>query len=643
MGRWYSRIPKDPLGNRQWRLDVIRQAAVSRETQEYIWAACRDDTVFYFNGFYWTFDPRLQADKTVPFITYPFQDLAIERIENSIHHGIDLVIEKSRDLGISWICMGIFEKRWHFMPDQTFLCISRDEDSVDAPGKPGCLFAKVDLVHRLTPEWLLPKGYPGNGRKMYRSRGIFENPANGSTINGAATVKAAGVGDRTTAILCDEFSRHEKGDEIDLGTADTSNCRIFNFTAYGEGNAADRLRRSPYKRKLKLIWWMDPRKNRGLYQWDGDRQRFKYYVVNENHELEECPPHEYGEWADDSLNVDEGKPPIKFEPVRDGKVRSPTYDREERRRGDPRWMAINWDIDYIGSDNKFFDMNLIQELELEDSRDPFWIGDVVVDEGTGELIELVEKENGPLKLWCQMNAAMEPAMSHLGYGVGVDTSLGRGITNSCAMFGDADTGEKIAEFVTPHLPPEKFARRVHALGKLFRSASGNPAMVAWERGGPGETFGTALDELGYSNVWYFDSHTKWSGTLRYPGWPPSDARRADLFNQYEVALRQRRFRNRSSVAFRECSDFLRTPTGCEYKQTKASKKSVAFETSGAKMNHGDRVTGDALLNMAMIALGRPRFDKPEERPTAQSEQFGSLAWRIREHKRRARAKESIWG
>lgn len=645
MARWYGFVPKDERKNRQWRLDVIRQAAGSRETRDYIWEACKADTLFYFNGFYWTFDPRLSGDKTVPFITYPFQDNAIEKIENSIHHGMDLVIEKSRDLGASWMCMGVFEKRWHFLRDQEFLVISRDEDSVDKPGKKGSLFGKVDFLHNLTPPWLMPKGWPGDFKHPARTRGMFVNPWTGSTITGSATIAAGGVGDRVTAILFDEFSRHEKGDELDLGTADTTNCRIFNFTAYGEGNAADRLRRDKHKRKMRLIWWMDPRKNRGLYQWDGDRQKFKYFVCNGRSELEECGPHEYGQWADDPGSVEDNVVPRKFDPIRDGKVRSPEYDRQEVRRGNPRWMAINWDIDYVGSDDKFFDMRLIRELEAEDARPPVWVGDVIVDEATGELLELVEKPTGSLKLWCRLDAMMKPARSEHGYGAGVDTSHGRGVTNSCMMIGDASTGEKVAEFVTPHLSPEKFARRAVALGNLFLSDSDAPTLIAWEKVGPGEQFGDAVQELGYSQIYYHANELQrfTMAKPKFPGWSPSAPRRADLFGDYEMALRQRRFRNRSSIALRECGDFLRTPAGCEYKQAKATKGKIAVgDTTGAKANHGDRVTGDALLNAVMVQLGRPRFDRMEEEQN-QAEAFGTRAWRMREHKRRDRQRGRIWG
>ena len=68
---------------------------------------------------------------------------------------------------------------------------------------------------------------------------------------------------------------------------------------------------------------------------------------------------------------------------------------------------------------------------------------------------------------------------------------------------------------------------------------------------------------------------------------------------------------------------------------------MAGDESGAGANHGDRVTGDALCNRVMIRLGRPRAER--EKQEEPEEVFGSLAWRIREHKRRKRSSQYVWG
>ena len=66
----------------------------------------------------------------------------------------------------------------------------------------------------------------------------------------------------------------------------------------------------------------------------------------------------------------------------------------ERSRADVR---TNLDIDVAGSTSQFFDATLIRRLVLEQTRNPDWVGDVLVtEEGKAKLVEL---ETGPLKLW----------------------------------------------------------------------------------------------------------------------------------------------------------------------------------------------------------------------------------------------------
>lgn len=638
MSRWYARVPKDETENLQWRLDVLREAAGSPAARRYLREACRADTLFYFNAFVWAYDPRLRGRKSVPFLTYPIQDSVIEKVEQSITTGRDLQIEKSRDLGASVICTGVIQKRWCFHRDESFMMFARDADEVDKAGSTGCLFWKIDWINKQLPPWLLPDGFDPD---KHRRRFSLESPRTNTTIVGEAMVPAGGVGDRKTAIFIDEFSRIEHADELDIGTADATDCRIFNYTAWGEGNAADRMRKSGAVRKVVMHWSMDPRKNRKLYRWNPQTQRFDYYEyrLGEGDEVDfgqrklrlvKTAPHEYTD--DDSYYVGEDRVP--FEPVRDGKLRSPVYDREEARRRNPKWMAVNWDIDYVGSDSRKFDAELLSELAAETVRDPLWEGDIVIDEGTCEILEWVERKGGPLKLWFRPGDGNVPK-SELGYGGGSDIARGTGATNSCLSLADADTGHKLAEYVTPHLTVERYARRCVALGRAFASKDGREALLAWEKQGPGEDFRRCLLELGYTNV-YTEGVTKQKAAFRdrTAGWNATAKARDELFGEYEVALRERRFVNRSKLALAECDDFVTTPQGCKYRTSRNSGAAVFGEDSGAAFGHGDRVTADALCNRTLVELGRPTFKPPDEEPDTPV--FGGLRWRINYHKRLSR-------
>ena len=88
---------------------------------------CKRDPLFWLNAFVWTYDPRKKRS-IVPFTAYPFQGGSLVDI---IHADEDLLIEKSRDMGATWICSMAFLHEWMFGSYKTFLMVSRKEDLVD--------------------------------------------------------------------------------------------------------------------------------------------------------------------------------------------------------------------------------------------------------------------------------------------------------------------------------------------------------------------------------------------------------------------------------------------------------------------------------------------------------------------------------
>jgi hypothetical protein len=82
---------------------------------------CRNNILLWFRYFAWTFDPRPNPFKQngrsigrVPFVLYPFQMETVLRLNEAIENGEDLLVEKSRDMGLSWLICLVFEYRWLF-------------------------------------------------------------------------------------------------------------------------------------------------------------------------------------------------------------------------------------------------------------------------------------------------------------------------------------------------------------------------------------------------------------------------------------------------------------------------------------------------------------------------------------------------
>lgn len=88
-------IERVQQNNKEKRLEILQYT--KPEDWVKIILKCKEDPIFFFNLFLWTYNPRL-AKPHVPFITYPYQDDFIKDIVNAVETGIDVRVEKSRDM-----------------------------------------------------------------------------------------------------------------------------------------------------------------------------------------------------------------------------------------------------------------------------------------------------------------------------------------------------------------------------------------------------------------------------------------------------------------------------------------------------------------------------------------------------------------
>jgi hypothetical protein len=481
--------------------------------------------------------------------------------------------------------MTVMDWLWLFHQRQKFLAVSRVAALVDDASNPDSLFWKIDYIHSHLPTWLLDPD------QVRRKKFSFVNLATGSTINGEATTGAAGVGGRATAMFVDEFSRIPEAAELYASTADTTGCRIFNFTYTDNANAAYKLGQRQDVEKLRMHWSDHPHKNPGLYQYDEDKNQVvvfdKHYAFPEDHHF-----------------------------VMDGKVRSPWYDAECVRRANPRDVAMNLDIDPQGSMYQFFDRQAISLYAAQFCTSPYLEGDLVFDPDTGQPSEFVQAENGPIKLWTHLDGHGRPLRGH--YVAGADCSVGVGTTNSCLSICDAETKEKVLEFATPFLRPDQFAVKCVALCRWFANAYGHGARFAWESQGPGVPFGQKVMELGYGNVYLRTNEFSYAKKQQdTPGWVPTPQNKRTLLEEYRAALSQRTFINRSQEAVEECLNFVHMPNG----SIEHSGTTDREDPTGARANHGDRVIADAL------AYKMAKDVETTVLPPKEALAVGSLAWR----------------
>lgn len=578
----YRSVPRTIEENLRFREWILGECRGEPRRQRQMMEACKRDALFYISAFAWQFNPRRKGAEVGPFIAWDCQDEATLTILECIETDRDLVIEKSREMGASWMCLLAFEWLWHFHPWKQFLVISRNEDAVESKS-PDSLFWKLDFIHKYQPAWMRPE--------IRRQKLFFGNDTTGSTITGQATTGKAGVGGRATAMLIDEFSQIDQDFEVLNRTADTTGCRIFNFTHVGTGTAAYSLCERPDMKKLRLHWSQHPLKQKGLYRYDKATNRIE--VLDKAYRF----PPDY--------------PFVRMELPAGGPypgVRSPWYDRECIRRKDPRAIAMDLDIDAKGSARQFFDPVVIRDLIQNYACDPIWSGDLDADLELGRPRQLVSAPGGSLSLWFTPGDGVRVPKGQ--YAIGCDLSAGTGATPSCVTILNRLTGEKVGEYATPFLGPGELAPIVVALCWLFQTWDGEGAMLAWEQQGPGIKFGQRVLELGYRNIYFRSDDLSLSRVISdRPGWVPNNQTKRLLLEDYRSALYSRMFLNRSEAALKETLAFGYTSRGT----IEHGSYETTDDPTGARENHSDRVIGDALAWKISKDLVSGNLAKPGKR------------------------------
>jgi hypothetical protein len=226
---------------------------------------CAADIHYWWDNWAWTVDPRDPVLYAVPFIKFPFQDEFINDLEEVTYiTQEDLIAEKSRDQGISWIVLVWMFFHWTFPEEgqmEHFLCASMKADDVDKLNVPSTLLEKVRVELRLQPDFLLPAGF-----KMteHASHMRILNPENGSIIAGTSANGETGRSGRWRAILLDEHAATKDAEASATSSSQSTNTRIFVSTHRGKLTHFFQLTISEM-RKRTFHWFLHPWKDERWY------------------------------------------------------------------------------------------------------------------------------------------------------------------------------------------------------------------------------------------------------------------------------------------------------------------------------------------------------------------------------------------
>jgi hypothetical protein len=594
-----------------WRKRVLEAGYASSEVAKELWIACKRDPFFWINTFVWTYNPKMIPRITTrPMITYDFQDNALWQMFASVINQLDIHIEKSREMTATWNLLMVFLWFGQFHPGLMFRLVSRTADLVDSTEDPDSLFPKLDFILEHQPEWIINENQY-NRTKMHLH--FFET---GSTINGSSTTGDVARGGRPTAVGLDEFAFAPDSYAMLRATQLATNCRMYNSTPNGTGNAFYDLRKAKIQH-LRLHWSEHPEKRKGLYRSEGGElkiidKEFKGIVVNSEGAKFRFPDNY----------------PFRL----DGKLRSPFYDRECDRAAHPMEIRQELDIDYLGSAYQFFDTNVLDRIQLEDIRDPVVCGELEYDPGSAEPIKFVPFPDGRIHLW--FNLSPEGGFPEgIECVLGADVSAGTGASNSALSGVDRATGEKILEFAYPgpNFYAEEFSGYATAIAKWM-----NHAYLIWDASGPhGRIFGNGVMDFKYTFVYW---KTKLNQISRKPTETPgfffNPGDKAEAFGRYRRALKDGTFVQRSYEANKECQFYEQTAGGKGIEHTSAL---TSQDPTGARDNHGDRCVADVVANYGMYALRESKIVPVEEEVPEHC-----FAARRQAYEDKIREREEVW-
>jgi hypothetical protein len=574
---WFETVPREVAANLAYRREIYRRCAVDPEFREVVREVCREEALYFVAVFGWIEETRLVAEwqqvdrfgdrKVLPFIPRGYQARAMQEMLSSLGRR-DILIPKSRETGVSWMCVALAAWDWHFHGADIGV-VSRDEGSVDSPGT-GSLFAKIDFYVRHLPRWMRCLEGPDYSRNL--THHTFVNHRSGGSIHGVASGANIFRGDRKKWVLMDEAHFFPK--ESDYLARDSlvgvTRSRVMVSTLNRERGASGAFFEAWQDADanscvIELDWSEDADKRVGLYRTDKGRLK----LIDKEF------------WKPFSLGGGRYRHPYRegeYSFQRDDRLRSLYYDYEGARAGVNRQtLAAELDRDVTGATAQLCDGNVLKEA-MTRCEEPCQEGALLPGEEPGEW-EPAWSFGQDLQLWIELDVDGKPPVDD--YVMGADISAGTGGSYSSysalAIF-SRSTGQQVLQWRSNKVNQLVFAGLAKFVGMWFHEAYFVP-----EINGPlGTQFINELMKLGYPRVYRQKRGKKtYQEDSESPGYWNSDSG-VELLTTLEAGIKSQKAVVKSRLCLKEMGNYF-------YRNGKlVQAKAQSDEDEGARgQAHGD--------------------------------------------------------
>lgn len=242
-GAWRGSTPPDYVSVFAWRQ---RQITLLRSDPFMMAGALeyyRTRPVEFIEHWCDTYDPRLAGTDRpakMPFILFPRQKEFINFIFEGLRTENNMLIEKCRDVGATWLAGAASFHLWRFLPGAAVGWGSRKQDLVDKLGDPDSIFEKIRILITGVPSDFWPIGF---NPQLHMPFMRIVNPETGSTITGESGDNI-GRGGRKLIYFKDESAHYERPEKIEAALADNTRVQVDISSVNGLGNVYHRRRKS---------------------------------------------------------------------------------------------------------------------------------------------------------------------------------------------------------------------------------------------------------------------------------------------------------------------------------------------------------------------------------------------------------------
>ena len=239
----------------------------------------RTHPVEFINHWCDTYDPRRSGtgQTKMPLLLFQLQQGLVEFLLACVTNAEPGLIEKSRDMGATWVACAFTVWLWLFWPGASIGWGSRKEILVDKLGDPDSIFEKMRILIGGLPEFFMPEGFSVTEHMLFMR---IINPETGATITGESGDNI-GRGGRKLIYFKDESAHYERPERIEAALSDNTRVPVDISSVHGLGNVFHRRRESgadwngkiqPGKTQVFVMDWRDhPDKNQSWY--DARKQR----------------------------------------------------------------------------------------------------------------------------------------------------------------------------------------------------------------------------------------------------------------------------------------------------------------------------------------------------------------------------------